>query len=202
MSSRNLATEFVTDRTGMAYVLGCSVNHVNKLVSRGLPRQSRGQYSVPEAVQWFISDLTSRGHVDPDEMPAVVKARTDLYVAQEAHKRLETRRMAGELVDVGEVQTALLKLAQVLIAGLEGLPMRAAQEMAGVATTPEAAAVLRGHCNAIRNQIADELAALAAPLESGAQDRDAAARSDSVRVGRRGAANGTGRVSAPGPVAD
>lgn len=197
--AREIETDFVTDRAGMAQIFGCSINHINKLVTRGLPRRSRGQYSIPECVQWAIADATTRSGIDPDELPAVVEARTRLYVAQERHKRLETRRLEGELIEHDEVRSSLLSLAHVLVGSLEGLPVRLAQDFANARTTAEAAAILREHCVAARQELAKRVAALGAPMESDGEVNRAAADQERGGVGGRRARRAAGE-SAPGPV--
>lgn len=199
--SRDLATEFTTDRTGIAYVIGCSVNHVNKLVAKGMPRARRGQYDIAQVVQWLLSDATSRAGVDPDELPAVVEARTRLYVAQEEHKRLETRRLAGEVIDAEEVRSEMMALAQILVSALEGVPMRAAQDLIGVHSAAEAAATLREHCSAARNELAAQLASLAEPVPADEPIGAAAADPQRGTMGRR-RANGATRKPTAGPVAE
>lgn len=196
---RDLETELVTDRGGMARIFGCSVNHINKLVTRGLPRKARGQYDIPACVQWMISDTTSKSGIDPEELPAVVEARTRLYVAQEAHKVLETRRLAGELVEAEEVRANMLELAQLLVSALEGLPVRAAAAAAATRTTAEAAATLREECSAARDELATRIAALAEPVPAGEPPGDTATDQKRGRVGGR-RARGTAGEPAPGTV--
>jgi len=195
----DLATQLVTDRGGLARIFGCSVNHINKLVTRGLPRKARGLYDIPACVQWMISDTTSKSGIDPDELPAVVEARTRLYVAQEAHKVLETRRMAGELLEVDDVRANMLELAQLLVSALEGLPVRAAAAAAATRTTAEAAATLREECSAARDELATRIASLAGPVPAVEPTGDTAADPQRRRVGGRRARGASGEP-APGPV--
>lgn len=197
--SRDLATEFLTDRVGMAHVLGCSVNHINKLAAKGMPRRSRGQYSIPECVQWMLSDVTTRSRVDPDELPAVVEARTRLYVAQEQRTRLETRRLAGELLEADDVLNRMMQLASVLVTGLEGLPTRAAEELAHLGTAAEISAKLREYCNATRNEIARECASLEPPDSNDSGGDTGTPDQKCGRLGRRGA-QAAADSTAPGSV--
>jgi len=196
---RDLETDLVTDRSGMARIFGCSVNHINKLVTRGLPRKARGQYDIAACVQWMISDTTSRSGIDPDELPAVVEARTRLYVAQEAHKVLETRRLAGELLEAEDVRARMLDLAQLLVSALEGLPVRAAAAAAATRTTAEAAATLREECSAARSELATRIVALGGSLQADRPTGNAATEPERGRMGRRGTSRATGEP-APGTV--
>ncbi len=195
-----VTTELTVDRAAVAAVLGCSENHINKLVSRGMPRAARGRYHLPDCVQWVVRDLTNRGAIDPDEVPAIVEARRQLYEAQTRHKTLESERLAGELLDAQDVRQAFTTLAQSLVSHLEGLPTRAARAAAAAATVGEVVTVLRGECNELREQLADHCQALEREFLGGGPGAAPSADAHGGAVGRRGE-NGAAREPAPGPVA-
>jgi len=163
-----MSDDLVTDRAGMARVFAVSLNHINKLRARGMPRLAHGQYSIPACVQWRFEQLTNRAALDADEMPAAVEARTKLITAQEHHKRLEIKKMEGELLPADEVRENVLELCQVLVTTLEGLPSRAAHDMASAVTVAEATAKLHEHCHDARIELEQRLATMAGDLELGA----------------------------------
>ena len=191
----------VTDRAGVARIFACSLNHVNKMRAKGMPRMSHGTYSIPAVVQWKLEDVTNRGALDADELPQIIEARTALLMAQEVHKRIEIRRLEGELLDAEDVRANMMELCQLLVTTLEGLPSRAAQDLAGAATPAEAVAKLREHCHDVRIELEQRLAALAgavAPAEPAGETATAAQRGT---VGGRGADRATGEPAA-GALAD
>jgi phage terminase Nu1 subunit (DNA packaging protein) len=171
--ARELSTEFLTDRIGLAYVLNCTHNHVNKLASRGMPRRARGQYDIRECVQWMLADVTTRAGMDPEQVEDVVRARTELYVEQKLKTRVDRRRAEGELVPAAEVQDAMLRVVAVLVGAFEGLPLRAAGELVNVATGPEVVAILMGHCHEYRDELARVLATLGQNIPAAQQADDA-----------------------------
>ena len=138
---------------------------------------AHGRYSIPDVVQWRLEQLTNRQALDVDELPQAVEARTALIRAQEEHKRIEIRRLEGELVDAEEVQQQMLELAQLLVTTLEGLPTRAAQELAAAATPAEAVAVMREHCHDARVELEQRLIALAGDVPADGAPGPAAAAS-------------------------
>lgn len=161
------ADDLVTDRAGVARIFAVTLNHVNKLRARGMPRLAHGQYSIPAVVQWRLEQLTNRAALDADEMPAAVEARTRLINAQEQHKRIEIRRLESELLPADEVRANVLELCQVLVTTLEGLPTRAAQDMAAADTVAGAVASLHEHCHDARVELEHRITAMAGDMESG-----------------------------------
>jgi len=155
------ADDLVTDRAGISRVFACTLNHVNKLRAKGMPRLAHGRYSIPACVQWRLEQITNREALDVDEMPAAVEARTSLVRAQERHKTIEIQRLERELIPSEEVRENLLALAQVLVTTLEGLPTRAAQELAAAATTAEAVGALREHCHDARIELERQILTMA-----------------------------------------
>jgi len=193
--------DLVTDRAGVARIFAVTLNHVNKLRARGMPRLAHGQYSIPAVVQWRMEQLTNRAALDADEMPAAVEARTRLINAQEHHKRIEIRRMEAELLPADEVRENVLALCQVLVTTLEGLPSRAAQDMAAAATVAEAVGLLHEHCHDARVELERRIAAMAGDLETGGALGEAATDPFGGGLGGCGADRAAGE-SAPGPLAD
>lgn len=162
------ADDLVTDRAGVARIFAVSLNHVNKLRARGMPRLAHGQYSIPAVVQWRLEQLSNRAALDADELPAVVEARTRLITTQERYKNLELRQLEKELIPAAEVRETVLELCQVLVTTLEGLPSRAAQDMAIASTVAQAVAKLNEHCHDARVELEHRIASMGSDLESGA----------------------------------
>ena len=195
------ADDLVTDRAGVARIFAVTLNHVNKLRARGMPRLAHGQYSIPAVVQWRLEQLTNRAALDADEMPAAVEARTRLINAQEIHKRIEIRRLESELLPADEVRANVLELCQVLVTTLEGLPTRAAQDMAAAVTVAGAVASLHEHCHDARVELEHRIHAMAGDMESGGAFGETAADPNGGAVGGRGADRTSGESEA-GPMAD
>lgn len=192
MSKATPADDLVTDRAGVARIFAVTLNHVNKLRARGMPRLAHGQYSIPAVVQWRLEQLTNRAALDADEMPAAVEARTRLINAQEVHKRLEIRRMEAELLPADEVRANVLALCQVLVTTLEGLPPRAAQDMAAAATVAEAVAALHEHCHDARLELEQRIAAMDSDIQASGAFGETATDTNGGAVGGRGADRTTG----------
>jgi phage terminase Nu1 subunit (DNA packaging protein) len=190
----------VTDRAGVAAIFACTINNVNKLRSKGMPRMAHGRYSIPAVVQWRIEQLTNRAALDLDELPAAVEARTRLINAQEIHKRIEIRRLEEELIPADEVQTNMMELAQILITALEGLPTRAAQDLAKTTNAAEAVAVMREHTHDARVALETRIRALAEHSEPDCAPGAAAAAEERSGMGGCGTDRTTGE-SAPGALA-
>lgn len=186
----------VTDRAGVARIFACTLNHVNKLRAKGMPRLAHGRYSIPAVVQWRFEQLTNRAALDVDELPQAVEARTALIRAQEEHKRIEIRRLEAELVPAEEVQAGMLELAQLLVTTLEGLPTRAAQELAAAGTTAQAVAVMREHCHDARVELEHRIRALAGDVETDGAPGETAAASKRGAVGERRADRTAGESEA------
>ena len=195
------ADDLVTDRAGVARIFSVTLNHVNKLRARGMPRLAHGQYSIPAVVQWRLEQLTNRAALDADEMPAAVEARTRLIDAQTQHKHIEIRRLEAELLPADEVRNNVLGLCQVLVTTLEGLPSRAAQDLAGATTTAQAVALLREHCHDARVELEHRIADMAGDLSPGGAAGPSAADPNGGAVGGRGA-DRTAGVAEAGPLAD
>ena len=176
--------DLVTDRAGVARIFAVTLNHVNKLRARGMPRLAHGQYSIPAVVQWRMESLINRAALDADEMPAAVEARTRLITAQEVHKRIEIRRLESELLPADEVRSNILGLCQVLVTTLEGLPSRAAQDLARAVTTAEAVSLLHEHCHDARIELEQQITRMAGDMESGGALDETA--TDSIRGGLGG----------------
>jgi len=191
--------DLVTDRAGVARIFAVSINHVNKLRSRGMPRLAHGKYSIPAIVQWRLEQMENRAALDADEMPAAVEARTRLINAQEVHKRIEIRRLESELLPADEVRANVLDLCQVLVTTLEGLPTRAAQDMATAGTVAEAVSKLHEHCHDARVELEHRIAGMAGDMESGGAPGEAPADTLSGGVGGRGTDRAAGKPAA-GPV--
>tara|TARA_R110000803_G_scaffold107227_3_gene175392 strand:- start:5708 stop:6247 length:540 start_codon:yes stop_codon:yes gene_type:complete len=177
------ADDLVTDRAGVARIFAVTLNHVNKLRARGMPRLAHGQYSIPAVVQWRLEQLTNRAALDADEMPQAVEARTRLINAQEIHKRIEIRRLESELLPADEVRTNILGLCQVLVTALEGLPSRAAQDLASAATTAEAVQLLREHCHDARVELESRIAGMAGDMVAGGADDETTADQERGAMG-------------------
>ena len=172
------ADDLITDRAGVARIFAVTLNHVNKLRARGMPRRAHGQYSIPEVVQWRLEHVSNRAAIEADEMPAAVEARTRLTNAQEQLKRIEIRRAESELLPADEVKQNLLGLCQVLVTALEGLPSRAAQDMAAAQTVSAAASGLQKHCHDARIELEHRIETMAGNMEPGGAPGEAATDQD------------------------
>jgi len=175
--------DLITDRAGVARIFSVTLNHVNKLRARGMPRLAHGQYSIPAVVQWRLEQMINKASLDVDEMPAAVEARTALIKAQETHKRIEIRRLESELIPVDEVRNEVLGLVQLLVTTLEGLPARAGAELAAIQTTAEAVSALHGHCHDARVELSEKITAMADALEAEWSSSSAAADPHSGGMG-------------------
>lgn len=190
-TNEEIRTDWITDRSGLAAVLGVAVNHINKLAGKGMPRAARGRYDVRDCVQWFIQRLEEGGARDPDEIEEVVKERTMLYSAQRRHKELEVGRLAGELVNIDEAQEALLELAAILVQGLDAFPTRAAAQLLNLTTEAEAIDIAQRETRHTRALLCERVKALGESLRSGFDAARADAEADGSGMGGRGT-NGAG----------
>lgn len=113
--------------TNTAALLSVSPQRLAALVKMGLPKLARGRYDPRACVGWLLAE--SRGKGEPGDVHA---KRKSLYDAQEAHKRLETFRLAGTLVEVEEAEHVITTLAGIYTSQLQGLAPRLAGLVAGL----------------------------------------------------------------------
>lgn len=163
-----LRTDWITDRAGLAHVLGLAeLNSISKLVARGMPRQDRGRYDLAACVPWYIQDVKSRGQVDPDEIEEVVLARTKLYDAQRLGKEIDNAIRTKQVAYIEQMDAGAMDLGAEFNAGLEQLPGRAAVECVRAQNETEAREILTRHANEIRERVSERLAAVARDLRAG-----------------------------------
>lgn len=167
---------WIVDRSTLAFVFGVESKAVSKFVERGMPPPiRRGEYVLPDCVQWRIQDVRRGGSMDPDQIPEVVEARTELYRAQHAHKRIESARLAGELLPFDNVMAEVAKISALVAQGFEQFVGRCAEEFAAAETLPDAMRILSEHERQARQRIADGLEQMARDFERGIPDSEAAA---------------------------
>lgn len=153
---------WITDRAGIAYLLGVKFATISKLNARGMPKLSRGRYHMADCAQWYFSD---KGGLDPDENEEVIEARTELYRAQTESKRIDNLRETKELAYVSDLRAIVEQLHAETVAAIEPLPARCAKDYADANNEREARALLEQHANELRarlyervNEIARDLA--------------------------------------------
>ena len=185
-----LRTEWITDRAGLASVIGVTPHHVHKLVTRGMPRAARGRYDVRECVQWYVQRLEQGGARDPDDMEEVIAERIQLIRAQRHRVELDNEQRRGELVEYLEAQDALLELTSLLTQSTSALKIRLARSVLNLTTEAEAIHVIERETNAIGEQLSQRAQALGERLSLGSPTVETEPETDGSAMGGRGA-NGT-----------
>lgn len=172
---------FQVTRDELAHAFNIGGPMINKLVRQGMPKLSHGKYDLIECTRWYVElwrKKSSGGEKDIGE------ERKALIVAQTERTNLENARLRGEQILAPRVERALNEVAVIVATQLDGLPARAAAEVAALNDVAEVQRVLLNECRSIRQSIADAVATFAT-IADGVEDHNTAPESDRRPVGRR-----------------
>ncbi len=175
------ANDNVVDRKRLAEVLGLDVSMINKLAKQGLPKEARGKYSLPIAVQWYVNSWRDRVESKSKTMD---ESRKRLYQEQTEKHRLENEKLRGELLPVEDVQHIMNEVAVTVATQLDGLGPRMAQVLAGMDEPAEIQRTLLHECRDIRFTIAGQVEAIA-DIEDGSEHHKTPTKKKRRGVGGR-----------------
>lgn len=186
------ADDLTCNTKQLASILGVSTVTVAAWTKAGMPKLAKGRYDLPAVVPWALEHVTGNDKTTEE-------ARRALYVAQERHKSLETRILAGSVVPADDIRHFCHALASLYTSSLEALAPRLGGELADIDRPELVEAVLERESRAIREQLAVDFAAFAERLDRIHPDNQPAAKSPRGRVGGRKPR--TARPAGTGPVA-
>jgi len=146
----------------------------------GMPRISRGRYSLVECVKWHSEKLQNAMTGGGD----ISEERRGLIAAQRQRHEIETARLRGELIEAEEVAGCLNELAVIFTTQLETLGPKAAPRLIGQTHTGEIARVIHDETKGVRRSTAAAVQAFAGHY-SGLEDYRTATDSGRGRVGGR-----------------
>ena len=115
----------VTDKPGLAKLLGAAPKEIDKMIRDGLPvhgERSRGvpiQFSVPACVQWMLARA--------GDSEAATKRRIDLAVARK--REAEAGKLEDDFIETKIVETAIRDAVAKFQAELQAIPARLPPEV-------------------------------------------------------------------------
>lgn len=136
MAKRGRLKLTITQRE-LARRLRLSVQQVANLVARGMPRESSGQYDPDKCWRWYVEFKTKRaGQREGVEDESRERARKLAADADLTELAVEERR--GNLVTVEYMAKQLERICLRLRSRLLAVPGKAAPQVVGCRTVPEA----------------------------------------------------------------
>jgi phage terminase Nu1 subunit (DNA packaging protein) len=149
----------------LATLLGLNRSRIHPLVAKGMPKLDRGKFDAPACIQWYIA-FKVKGHEKPASSD-VNEARKKLYDAQVIKTELETSRIKREMIPADEHMIDMNQLAVMFSSGLDALGGRLAAQLAGMTDPAVIAEHLTTETNAIRESVADAIAAYGRTVSNG-----------------------------------
>ena len=149
MGRKRLRKQGLT-QTELAAALGISRPAVSNLKKRGMPVTS-----LEEAVAWRRTNIYHKPVGTIGDETARLKA------AQADVAELEAAKLKGELIDIEEVNYVWSAGITAMVAQMEGLPGRMANELAGCTDAAQVELRLREEIRRIRSSLAEELGRIA-----------------------------------------
>ena len=140
-------------RKALIHLLGISEAHFHKLKAAGVFQSlDRGVYDLKGAVAAW-----ARYHADGRSGSDMVEEKRRLIIAQRKQIELRTRTEERELVPVADVQATFNAVMVLVGSQLDGLPGRAAGEVAGLEDPAAVRALLFDETRRIRDAAAHKL---------------------------------------------
>jgi phage terminase Nu1 subunit (DNA packaging protein) len=154
----------------LAKLFNLTERRVQQLAKDGIiPRGERGKYDLVGSVRGYVKYLQERalGRTDGaynDDADIKVE-RKRLIKAQAAKTESETQKLRGELVPFELVEDVLNEVAVLFGTGVDALPGRLANELAGIHDPAEVKVRLFDECRRVRIATADLLRRFAETVE-------------------------------------
>jgi len=156
----------------IAKLFNLTERRVQQLAKEGIiPKGERGKYDLVGSVRGYVKYLQERalGRTDgsyTDEADIKLE-RKRLIKAQADKTESENQKLRGELVPFELMADVLNEVAVLYGTGVDALPSRLANELAGINDPAEIKARLFDECRRIRIATADLLRRFAATVERG-----------------------------------
>lgn len=175
-----LRSEWITDRAGIAHILGVSQNWVSgKGRAQGLPRMAYGQYDAAAVVQWALERARAASDLDPDQLPDVVEARVELIKAQTYRTKIDGEYRARNLLDVEDVELRAYAIAETLASGYQAASSRLIAEIRASDSDESGKAVLDQYTRSQLEAFSEGFQTLAEDCSRDRSDPGAAAEPES-----------------------
>lgn len=156
----------------IAKLFNLTERRIQQLAKEGIiPKAERGKYDLIGSVRNYVKYLQERalGRDDgsyTDEADIKIE-RKRLIKAQADKTESETQKLRGELIPFEWVEDVLNEVAVLYGSGVDALPGRLANELAGIHDPAEVKARLFDECRRIRIATADFLRRFAETVERG-----------------------------------
>jgi phage terminase Nu1 subunit (DNA packaging protein) len=150
----------------LARLFNLTERRIQQLAKDGvIVRGERGKYDFIASVRGYIGYLQERsigrGDGEYDESGDIKEERKRLIHAQAEKTESENYKLRGELIPIQLVEECLNEVAVLYGSGVDALPGRLANELAGVNDPAEIKSILFAECRRIRQATAASLAGLA-----------------------------------------
>jgi phage terminase Nu1 subunit (DNA packaging protein) len=150
-----MKTEPVT-AAELARLLGIARGTVSNLASDGvLPRDGRGTFDPPKAVQAYIKYKVASSTAGDENVASLTAERSRLARLKADRAEIEAKTMAAELVPAADVQAAWLKIVGVVRSRILAIPTKLAARIIGLKTPAEAQALLKQEIDAALTDISN-----------------------------------------------
>ena len=161
---------------------------VQQLAKDGIiPKGERNKYDLVGSVRGYVKYLqeraVGRGDANYNEEADIKLERKRLIKAQADKTESENQKLRGELVPFEQVEDVLNEVAVLFGSGVDALPGRLANELAGIHDPAEIKARLFDECRRIRIATADHLRRFATTLTSGENSRLDSGRAENEDTG-------------------
>jgi phage terminase Nu1 subunit (DNA packaging protein) len=123
----------------------------------GMPRISRGRYSLYGCVQWYNEKLRNAIEGGGD----ISEERRKLIAAQRQRHEIECAKLRGELIDYEEVRTCFAELAVIFSTQLDALGPRIAPSLLNKGDTSAIVRAIQDEAKSIRRSTSTAVQAFA-----------------------------------------
>lgn len=166
----------------LAKLFNLTERRVQQLAKEGvIPKAARGKYDLVGSVRGYVKYLQERavGRSDAEYADSndIKQERKRLIKAQADKTESETQKLRGELIAFELVEEVLNEVAVLYGAGVDALPGRLANELAGITEPAEIKVRLFDECRRIRMSVAEHLCRFTETVE-----RDQGVSVDSQRA--------------------